>query len=116
ADPDYEDAAPAELQVWSQPALFASKGRYYAVCALNQPDLSSVVGGGPRKGTVGVLDGSGVSCRLSRLQKRFSGPIQDLAVYRDKLLICVLENGFFKGKARSHILSVPLTELIPAAE
>ncbi len=116
ADPDYEDAAPAELQVWSQPALFASKGRYYAVCALNQPDLSSVVGGGPRKGTVGVLDCSGGSCRLSRLQKRFSGPIQDLAVYRDKLLICVLENGFFKGKARSHILSVPLTELIPAAE
>ncbi|MFO7838251.1 MAG: hypothetical protein R6X08_01975 [Desulfosalsimonadaceae bacterium] len=116
ADPDNEDAAPAEMQVWSQPALFSYKGRYYAACALNQPGLSGMLGGGPRKGTVGILECPDGSCRLSRLQERFSGPIQDVAVYRDKLLICVLENGFFRGKGRSHILSVPLKALLPSKQ
>lgn len=111
-DPCSRDTAPSELTIWSRPAVFSYKGSAYAAFALNRSGLSSAVGGGPHKGTVGVLDCGKNSCRLRLVQESFSGPIQDVAVYRDQLLVCVIESGFLRGKGRSHILSLPLQMLV----
>lgn len=112
-DPQYPDAAPAKLDVWGQPAVFSVSNRICAALPLNQAGLSTMIGGGPSRGTVGIFCGQKASYRLGQLADRFQGLIQDVFVHKDKLLICVAEGGFFSQKGRSHLLSVPLSSLVP---
>ncbi|MBS0013867.1 MAG: hypothetical protein KFF46_07840 [Desulfobacterales bacterium] len=113
ADPENPDVAPSKVAVWGQPALFSQNQRPFAAIPLNSAGFSSMVGGGPGQGTVGIFFGQDNVYRLQRLADHFQGPIQDVAVYDGKLLICVAEGGFFSQGARSHVVSVPLSELVP---
>lgn len=113
ADPEDPEVAPSKVAVWGQPALFSQNQRQFAAIPLNSAGFSSMIGGGPGQGTVGIFFGRDNVCRLQRLADHFRGPIQDVAVYDDKLLICVAEGGFFSQGARSHVVSVPLSALVP---
>lgn len=113
ADPEDPDVAPSKVAVWGRPALFLQNQRQFAAIALNSAGFSSMIGGGPGQGTVGIFFGRDNVYRLQRLADHFQGPIQDVAVYDGKLLICVAEGGFFSQGARSHVVSVPLAALVP---
>ncbi len=113
ADPEDPEVAPSKVGVWGKPALFSQKQRKFAAIPLNSAGFSSMVGGGPDQGTVGIFFGRDNVYRLQRLADHFQGPVQDVAVYDDKLLICVAEGGFFSQGARSHVVSVPLSALVP---
>jgi hypothetical protein len=113
ADPENPDVAPSKVAVWGQPALFSQNQRQFAAIPLNSAGFSSMIGGRPGQGTVGIFFGRDDVYRLQRLADHFQGPIQDVAVYGGKLLICVAEGGFFSQGARSHVVSVPLSALVP---
>jgi hypothetical protein len=112
-DPDDPGAAPAKVEIRGQPAVFTINNRICAALALNQAGLSTMIGGGPSQGTVGVFSGQRSYYRLEKIADRFQGSIQDVAVSGDKLLICVAEGGLFSRKGRCHIISVPLANLVP---
>ncbi|MFW6284097.1 MAG: hypothetical protein ACOC1H_01760 [Desulfosalsimonas sp.] len=116
ADPGDPDVAPSKVAVWGQPALFSQNQRQFAAIPFNSAGFSSMIGGGPDHGTVGIFFGRDNVYRLNRLADHFQGPIQDVAVYDGKLLICVAEGGFFSRGARSHVVSVSLSELVPENE
>lgn len=114
-DPENDDMAPREIQVWSQPAFFRYQQKAYVACALNQGGIASMLGQSPRQGTVGLLDSPGRGFRLRPLENRFSGPIQDVFFWRDQLLVCVVEGGVFNKSGPSHILSLPAASLFSSA-
>lgn len=106
SDPQNSDAAPSRVSIWGQSAVFSVKGQAYAAIPLNEAGFSSMVNRQPAQGTVGLFYGQENSYRLQRLEDRFQGSILDLAVYKDKLLICVAQG------ERSHVISAPLASLV----
>ncbi|MFW5901469.1 MAG: hypothetical protein ACOCTS_00355, partial [Thermodesulfobacteriota bacterium] len=114
-DPENDEMAPREIQVWSQPASFRYQEKTYVACALNQGGIAAMLGQAPRQGTVGILDSSGRGFRLRPLENRFSGPIQDVFFWQDQLLVCVVEGGLFNQSGPSHILALPVASLFSSA-
>ena len=112
SDPLNPDAAPSKVSVWGQPSLFHIKNRICAALPLNKTSLYSIIDRGPGQGTVGLFFSQKKLYRLQRLTDSFQGSIQDLAVYKDKLLICVAQgNSFSSEKGQTHVISLPLSHL-----
>ncbi len=112
-DPDYDDAAPSELEVWSQPEVFRHGDRTYVAFALNQQDSwMGLVGGGPREGTVGFLYYGENSYRLHLPVHRFPGPVQDLHIHNDELLVAVGGEKTYSGKGTAQVLTLSLGSLL----
>lgn len=106
SDPQNFDAAPSRVSIWGQPAVFSLKSQAYAAIPVNEADFSSMLNRQPVQGTVGLFYGQDNLYRLQRLEDRFKGPILDLAVYKNQLLICVDQG------ERSHVISAPLSSLV----
>ena len=115
-DPQNDEMAPREIEVWSQPAAFKYQQKAYVACALNQGGLAATLGRPPRQGTVGLLDSTGRGFRLRLLENRFSGPIQDVFFWQGQLLVCVVEGGLFNQSGPSHILALPAASLFSASQ
>jgi hypothetical protein len=106
SNPQNSDAAPSKVSIWGQPAVFSVKGQAYTSIPINEADFSSMLNHQPVQGTVGLFYGQNNMYQLQRLEDRFKGPILDLAVYENQLLICVDQG------ERSHVISASLSSLV----
>ena len=105
-DPHNSDIAPSKVPVWGESAVFFAKDRAYVALPINEFGLFSTLDSQPNQGTVGLFYGEDNQYRLQRLLDRFQGPVLDLAVYKDRLFVCV-----GRGK-NSHVISVPWANLV----
>ncbi|MFO7931714.1 MAG: hypothetical protein R6U97_09940 [Desulfosalsimonas sp.] len=108
-DPDYQEAAPDRLDIWSQPAVFRYNEATCAAVSMNSTGLIQAVTGGSGKAGVGVFCPSGSSYRLERLDGDFQGEIKDVCVYEDRLLVCAEQSGFSGSQEGCSIFSMPLS-------
>jgi len=106
SDPQNFDMAPSKVPIWGKPAMFSAKDQSYAAIPANEAGLSSMLNSQPKQGTVALFFGQDSLYRLQRLVDQFQGPILDLAVFKDRLLICVEQN------ERSRVISVPWAQLV----
>lgn len=86
--------------------MFSAKDQAYAAIPVNEAVFSSMLNSQSKQGTVGLFFGQDNRYRLQRLVDQFQGPIMDLAVFKDRLLICVEQSD------RSHVISVPWAQLV----
>jgi len=111
-DPGYPDAAPRQVNVWRQPAVFKHRETVWAACVLNADSRSAMLRRSTGQRLLGILRPAGGSYRLSRLVDRFEGRVEDVVAYRDQLLVGVSEGGSSNNQGRSHILSFSIDDFM----
>jgi len=100
------------LIFWSQPAVLSHKDINAIVIPANEGTIWSMVGGSPKRGGVGIIAPYAGGYRYHQLGTQFEGPVQSVFIYKDELYIVVVEGNFFMKRGRTHVLAVPVDDIL----
>ncbi len=97
--------------VWCPPAVIPYDQGKLVALVHNDPSLLSMVGVGPRKGSVSILYNTNGQYFLRTLDANFEGPVQAVFAWGNELYCTIVEGKFYSGKGRTHVIAFSLDEI-----
>ncbi len=110
--PGMQSSPTRTIIFWSQPAVLSYKDINAIVIPANEGSILSMVGGDPKRGGVGIIAPYAGGYRYHQLGTQFEGPVQSVFIYKDELYIVVVEGNFFMKRGRTHVLAVPVEDIL----